>query len=542
MKFSVTGNLVDVRGREIYPAEVTVVDGRIDSIRRIESAQFYLMPGFVDSHIHIESSMLLPSEFARIAVIHGTVATVSDPHEIANVCGTSGIELMMRNASKTNFKFNFGAPSCVPATVFETAGARLDAEAVTKLLDQDQVGYLSEVMNFPGVLMRAPEVMAKIEAAISRGKQVDGHAPGLRGDDAEAYIAAGITTDHECVSIEEALDKIRAGCKIAIREGSAARNFGALQELIDRHPNACMLCSDDKHPDELLLGHINQVAARAIAAGRDLMNVLQVACINPVDHYQLDVGTLRVGDPADFIVVEDLVKFEVSKTYITGELVAEGGKCLTGEIKTESINQFVADLISSDALRVEAASSKIRVIEAVDGQLITNSLQCECSILDGLAVANVAEDLLKIVVVNRYEDAPPSVAFVKGFGFQHGAIASSVAHDSHNVVAVGTNDDELVAAINAVIAEKGGLAVVKNGQTEVLPLPVAGLMSLDSCQAVGTAYIKLDAMAKELGTGLRSPFMTLSFMALLVIPSLKLSDKGLFDVNEFAFVPLFVDK
>ena len=540
MKFSVTGNLVDVRGREIYPAEVTVVDGRIHSIQRIESAQGYLMPGFVDSHIHIESSMLLPSEFARVAVIHGTVATVSDPHEIANVCGTDGIELMMRNASETNFKFNFGAPSCVPATVFETAGASLDAAAVTKLLDQDQISYLSEVMDFPGVLNRAPEVMAKIDAAIGRGKQVDGHAPGLRGKDAETYVTAGITTDHECVSIDEAVDKIRVGCKIAIREGSAARNFDALQELIDQYPDSCMLCSDDKHPDEFLLGHINQVASRAINAGRDLMNVLQVACINPVSHYQLDVGTLQVGDPADFIVVNDLVEFEVAKTYIDGELVAEGGECLMSEVQPESINQFVADPISSDALQVEAVSSTIRVMEAIDGQLITNSLQCECSIQDGLAVTNVAEDLLKIVVVNRYENTAPAVAFVKGFGFQHGAIASSVAHDSHNVVAVGTNDAELVAAINAVISEKGGLSVVKDGAAEVLPLPVAGLMSMGSCEAVGTAYSKLDAIAKELGTELRSPFMTLSFMALLVIPSLKLSDKGLFDVNEFAFVPLFV--
>ncbi|KAA1259615.1 Adenine deaminase [Rubripirellula obstinata] len=542
MEFSVTGNLVDLHNRTIYPAEVTVVDGFISRIERIQSAESFLMPGFVDSHIHIESSMLLPSEFARIAVTHGTVATVSDPHEIANVCGISGVDLMMRNAAQTNFKFTFGVPSCVPATQFETAGAILDAAAVTELLDNDQIGYLSEVMDFPGVLQRAPEVMAKINAAIARGKPIDGHAPGLRGDDAANYVAAGITTDHECVCIDEALDKIRVGCKIAIREGSAARNFDALQKLIDQHPDSCMLCSDDKHPDELLLGHINQVAARAIAAGRDLMNVLQVACINPIKHYRLDVGMLRVGDPADFIVVHDLVKFDVAKTYIDGELVAQDGRCMTDAVKPQSINQFVADPIDEEMLQVKALSSKMRVIEAIDGQLMTNSLQCDCSIKNDLAVTNVAEDLLKIVVVNRYENAAPAVAFIKGFGLQSGAIASSVAHDSHNVVAVGTSDSELVTAINAVIANQGGLSVVGKGHTDVLALPVAGLMSTESCEIVAAAYSKLDQQAKELGTNLRSPFMTLSFMALLVIPSLKLSDKGLFDVNKFGFVPLFVDE
>ena len=500
----------------------------------------FILPGFVDSHIHIESSMLLPSEFARVAVRHGTVATVSDPHEIANVCGIEGVELMLRNAATTPFKFCFGAPSCVPATTFETAGANLDAQAVSQLLDDSRIGYLSEMMDFPGVLNRSPEVMSKIEAALDRGKPVDGHAPGLRADDAANYVSAGITTDHECFTIEEALDKIAAGCKIAIREGSAARNFEALQSLIDSHPDQVMLCSDDKHPDEFLLGHINQLAARAIASGRDLMNVLQVACVNPVDHYSLDVGLLRVGDPADFIVVEDLAEFKVAETYIAGQLLARNGECLMPAAETETLNNFVAHPIEVSQLEVRAEGNQVRVIQAIEGQLITREVIRDCCVEDGKVVADLENDVLKIVVANRYKKAPPQVALVTGFELNQGALAGSVAHDSHNIVAIGTNDEDLVAAINAVIQHRGGLAVSGNGQTDVLPLPVAGLMSTESCESVGETYGQLDCRIKEFGTPLRAPFMTLSFMALLVIPSLKISDRGLFDGDRFEFVSLFV--
>lgn len=543
MNFSIAGNLVDVYAREIYPARVSIADGKIASIEKLNSVDSnaaFIMPGFVDSHIHIESSMLLPGEFAKVAVTHGTVATVSDPHEIANVCGIDGVELMLDNAAQTKFKFCFGAPACVPATVFETAGARFDAEAITKLLADPRIGYLSEMMDFPGVLNGDPEVMAKIKAALELGKPVDGHAPGLRGAEAARYVAAGITTDHECFTREEAIDKINAGCKIAIREGSAARNFDALHTLIDDYPKMCILCSDDKHPDELLLGHINQLVARAVAAGRDLMNVLTAACVNPVQHYKLDVGLLRVGDPADFIVVEDLTDFKVAATYLDGELVAENGKSLLEVPTPTTVNNFSALPIEASQLAVKAESSTIRVIEAIDGQLITNSLTRPCRVEDGLAVADVENDILKIVVFNRYESAPPSVAFVTGFGFKSGAIASSVAHDSHNVVAVGTNDDDLVSAINAVVEQRGGLSISVDGATEVLPLPVAGLMSTGSCEEVGEQYSVLDRSVKDLGTTLRAPYMTLSFMALLVIPSLKISDKGLFNVDQFDFVPLFV--
>jgi adenine deaminase len=544
MEFSISGNLVDVHTREIYSARISVVDGKIASIDRtpdtVDAAGGFIMPGFVDSHIHIESSMLLPCEFAKVAVKHGTVATVSDPHEIANVCGLDGVELMLRNASNTKFKFCFGAPACVPATVFETAGATLDAKETAKLLADPRIGYLSEMMDFPGVLNGDPEVIAKIKAAQELGKPVDGHAPGLRGDEAAKYVSAGITTDHECFTREEAIDKLKAGCKIAIREGSAARNFEALQILIDEHPEFCMLCSDDKHPDELLLGHINQLAARAVAAERDLMNVLQVACVNPVNHYGLDVGLLRVGDPADFIVVDDLTGFNVTATYLDGEVVYKNGNSLLTVPAPETVNQFSATPLAAEQLAIKAQSSTIRVMEAIDGQLITNSLKRPCRIEDGMAIAGVENDILKIVVCNRYAAAEPSVAFVTGFGFKSGAIASSVAHDSHNVVAVGTNDDDLVAAINAVIAHQGGLSVSVNGTTDVLPLPVAGLMSTGSCEEVGEKYGMLNQQVEKLGTNLQAPYMTLSFMALLVIPSLKISDKGLFDVDKFDFVPLFV--
>jgi adenine deaminase len=542
MNFTLQSNLVDVHQRLVFPAEITIAQGKIEGIRRIETARGFILPGFVDSHIHIESSMLLPSEFARVAVIHGTVATVSDPHEIANVCGMAGIELMLRNAAQTGFKFCFGAPSCVPATGFETAGATLDSKQVLQLLEDPRIGYLSEVMNFPGVLNGDPEVIAKIEAAKKMGKPIDGHAPGLRGDDAVNYIRAGITTDHECYSKPEALEKIAAGCKIAIREGSAARNFAALQTLIDEFPADCMFCSDDKHPDELLMGHIDRLVARAIGEGRELMNVLQVACVNPVNHYGLDVGLLRVGDPADFILVEDLVGFKVLETYLDGVLVAKDGDCRMPAVESESINRFDAGPIKQPQLQIKAASDRIRVIKVIDGQLVTQSSVEDCKIDRGFAVSDTARDILKIAVVNRYADVEPALGFVSGFGLKTGAFASSVAHDSHNVIAIGTNDLDLQAAINAVIEQRGGLVVVDEGEQLVLPLAVAGLISMESCEAVASRYSLLDRKVKQLGSQLRAPFMTLSFMALLVIPSLKISDRGLFDGSDFEFVSLFVDR
>lgn len=542
--FSLSARLVDIHQQRIYPARIEVSDGRIARITEIDGGELdsndYILPGFIDSHVHIESSMLVPAEFARLAVVHGTVATVSDPHEIANVCGLEGVQYMIENGKTVPFKFNFGAPSCVPATVFETAGATLDAAAVTQLLESDDIRYLSEMMNFPGVLHGDPEVMAKIAAAHRLGKPVDGHAPGLRGDTARQYITAGISTDHECFTAEEALDKLRAGMKIIIREGSAAKNFEALIELLKDYPDMILFCSDDKHPDSLVLGHINQLCARAVAKGIDLFHILKAACSNPVHHYKLDVGLLRTGDPADFICVKDLESFVVTQTYIDGQLVAQDGRSLIKTTAAGIVNNFsclpraAADFV----VKAADAGEMIPVIEALDGQLITNRLNEKGRVENGCVVSDVQRDILKIVVVNRYQDAPVAKAFIRNFGLREGAIASSVAHDSHNIVAVGVDDESIAAAVNAVIDAKGGVSAAQPGRaTQVLPLPVAGLMSQADGYEVAEAYAGIDRAAKEAGSTLGSPFMTLSFMALLVIPHLKLSDKGLFDGDSFSFVP-----
>lgn len=540
---SVIANVVDIANRKVEPAEVVWEDGRIASITPVEGGEptTYLLPGFVDAHVHIESSMLVPTEFARTAVLHGTVATVSDPHEIGNVLGTSGVEYMLENAAQSPLKFCFGAPSCVPATTFETAGATITVAEVEKLLADPRIGYLSEMMNFPGILNGDPECLAKVAAAKKVGKPVDGHAPGLRGEAAAAYIAAGITTDHECFTKDEALDKLAAGCKISIREGSAARNFDALYTLIGEHPGMTMLCSDDKHPDELLLGHINLLVRRAVAAGIDLFEVLRAACITPVEHYSLDVGQLKVGDPADFIEVDSLEEFNVLRTWIDGHCVAEVGATPLPRVEVHEANQFEPRHVAPAELVVEAANAKsLRVIEAIDGQLVTNCLTESPQVEGGLVVADTNRDILKLAVVNRYSAAPVAVAFIKNFGLTKGALASSVAHDSHNVIAVGTSDDDLVAAINLVMDSRGGLsaASVADDVAEVLPLPVAGLMATGTCKEVGEAYGKLDQLVKQWGSKLRAPYMTLSFMALLVIPALKLSDLGLFDGGKFEFVDL----
>lgn len=536
----ITANLVDVVAGHIVPAAVSVRGGRIVSIDPVSAASGYLIPGFVDAHVHIESSMLLPCQFAQAAVVHGTVATVSDPHEIANVCGLAGIELMLRSAAETPFKFHFGAPSCVPATSFESAGACIDLIEVERLLDDPRINHLSEIMNFPGVISGQPDVLAKIQAAISRNLPVDGHAPGLRGDALARYLSAGISTDHESTTLAEARDKVVAGCSVAIREGSAARNFDALWPLIDEHPAACMFCSDDKHPDDLLIGHINQLATRAIRNGCDLFDVLRVASMNPIRHYGLDVGLLQCNDPADFLLVEDLQSLRIRETYIGGQLVARDGTSLLPSHPTETVNCFCCSPLRADDIRVEANQGRMRVIAVTDGQLVTDAIELATPSKQGRVESDVTRDILKLVVVNRYKPARPAVAFVQGFGFARGAIASSVAHDSHNIIAVGTNDQDLLAAINAVIHLRGALAVSSAGQVDTLPLPIGGLMSAGSCADVAAVYTRLDQRAKQLGCGLRAPFMTLSFLALPVIPSLKLCDLGLFDVDKFDFVSLFV--
>jgi adenine deaminase len=629
----IIGRLVDIVEQKIKPVEIIVEEGKILSITPITDlhsvtdsnpatnsnpvpgnsaaataavtanatadataaaaadASFpmpYILPGFVDAHVHIESSLLIPSEFARLAVVHGTVATVSDPHEIANVCGLPGIEFMIKNGDSVPFYFNFGAPSCVPATIFESAGATLDAAKVTTLLNDPRIKYLSEMMNFPGVLHKDPEVMEKIAAAAHAGKPVDGHAPGLRGSEAKAYIDAGISTDHECYTAEEALEKLQYGMKILIREGSAARNFDALIGLLNEWPDQMMFCSDDKHPDSLIAGHINQLCARAVAKGIDVFKVLKAACINPHQHYKLEHGLVRSGDPADLIVVEDLTSFRVLQTFIKGQLVAGNGQTHiasshvpsaapaptdSGALLTANpINNFkatmrpVSDLAYPlDKWGEQENVEQVYVIEALDGQLITNRLLvpvADCIVRDGQLHSNPLKDILKIIVVNRYTQAPVAKSFIRNFGLQRGAIASSVSHDSHNIVAVGVDDESICRAINMIIEQKGGLSCVDPGASAapapaftpvsditgepivaataerelILPLPVAGLMSLGDGYHVAEAYTAIDHMAKEMGTKLGAPFMTLSFMSLLVIPHLKLSDMGLFDGDKFKLI------
>ncbi|MCS4434862.1 adenine deaminase [Aquiflexum gelatinilyticum] len=540
--FHVLGQLVDISNREIFSAEISVEKGKIVSIRKVAEDKTlpFLLPGFIDAHVHIESSMLVPSEFARLAVPHGTVATVSDPHEIANVCGMEGINYMIDNGNQVPFKFYFGAPSCVPATPFETAGAEISVTDIHDLLERKEISYLAEMMNWPGTVHRDPIVMEKIALAKQHGKPVDGHAPGLRGEVAAQYASAGITTDHECFTLEEALDKVKLGMKISIREGSAAKNFVALIDIIDDYPDMVMFCSDDKHPDNLAISHINELVVRAVANGKNVFDVLKAACITPVQHYNMDVGQLQLGDPADFIIVEDLRDFKVFQTYIDGQLVAENGKTLIPRIYNPIINNFNTGLKTVENFKLLAKGNKVRVISALDGQLITPELQGEILIKEGFAESNPLSDILKLTVVNRYQEAMPAIAFIKNFGLKSGAIASSVGHDSHNIIAVGVDDASICRAVNLLIQEKGGISAVNEKEEMVLPLPVGGIMSPNDGYEVAQAYTNIDKMAKDMGSFLKSPFMTLSFMALLVIPDLKLSDKGLFDGQRFEFVDVFL--
>jgi len=539
---SISGNIVDVLNSEVYPGIIELSGTRIAGISRGGSGHGnYLLPGFVDSHIHIESSMLVPSEFARAASVHGTIATVSDPHEIANVLGVEGVKYMLENARKASLKLYFAAPSCVPASAFETSGAALDPKQVSAILSMDGVKCLGEVMNYPGVLSRQPEVMEKIAAAKKLSKKVDGHAPGLMGEEAVRYASAGISTDHESSTLEEALDKIRAGMRIQIREGSAAKNFEALSPLLEGHHESCMFCSDDKHPDDLLKGHINVLVKKALAEGFDLMKVLKVACVNPVLHYGLDVGLLRPGDPADFIVVDSLDELRVLGTYVNGELVAEGGRPAVAGFPPAKANKFSALPKKPGDFRLAAGIGCVRVIGALDGQLVTEKLVEEPKVIAGETVADASRDLLKIAVVNRYCDSRPSVALAKGFGLKRGAIASSVAHDSHNIIAVGVDDESICKAVNLVIGSRGGVSAVSPGREVLLPLPVAGLMSDLDYMEVAERYTEAGKAARALGSAMHAPFMTLSFMALLVIPKIKLSDRGLFDGEKFGFTSLFVD-
>jgi len=535
------GNIVDVVGERIFKGVVIVRDSKVAEIREEDTSEnVYILPGLIDAHIHIESSMLVPSEFARLAVVHGTVGTVSDPHEIANVLGVKGVRFMIENGKKVPFKFYFGASSCVPATSFETAGGTLGLAELDELLKSDDILYLSEMMNFPGVVYGDELVAKKLALAKKYGKPVDGHAPGLTGKLAEKYVRAGISTDHECYTLEEALEKIKYGMKILIREGSAAKNFDALSDLITEYPEMVMLCSDDKHPNDLVAGHINKLVKRAFSMGYDKMKVLRCAIFNPVKHYHLDAGLLQEGDPADLILVDDLEHFNILATYVNGQKVAENGKTLIPSVAVSPVNQFHAEPVKSEDLVIRPQGKRIRIMKAIDGQLVTKELIVDARIENNEVKSDPENDILKIVVVNRYFPAPPAVGFVNGFGLKSGAIASSVAHDSHNIIAVGTDDESIKTAINAIVSSQGGISVVFGDELSILPLPVAGIMSDEDGYKVAGIYKNLDEQVKKkLKSSLKAPFMTLSFMALLVIPDLKLSDKGLFDGKKFSFVELF---
>ena len=537
---SLSGNIVDVLNSKIYPGTLKISNGRIiDIIRESSEYKNYILPGFVDSHVHIESSMLTPSEFARVAVIHGTVAAVSDPHEIANVLGVDGVKYMIENGKTTPMKFYFGAPSCVPASAFETSGASIGPEELEELLKLEEIKYLGEIMNFPGVLSGDDILDKKISIAKKYSKLIDGHAPGLRGKELMQYIDAGITTDHECLTKDEALEKIRLGMKVQIREGSAAKNAKDLMSIIEEHCEDCMFCSDDKHPDDLVKGHINDLVKMALNSGIDMMKVLTVACVNPVLHYKLDVGILQKGDSGDFLVVDNLHDFKILSTYINGQIVAGEGKSLINKVPSTILNNFNVGKKKKVDFALPRNKGNINVIEAIDGGLITNKLILIPRIVNGYAVSDVERDILKIAVVNRYSEEEVAIGFIKNFGLKKGAIASSVAHDSHNVIAVGVTDEDICRAVNLIIENKGGISAISEEKEMVLPLPIAGIMSNEDYSEVVNKYGAIDNMAKSLGSTLHTPFMTLSFMALLVIPKIKLSDMGLFDSEKFQFINIF---
>ncbi|MDH7506941.1 MAG: adenine deaminase [Candidatus Thermoplasmatota archaeon] len=542
MKKEISGNIVDLINQKIFPGTIKIENGKISEIvKKNQNLKNYIIPGFVDAHIHIESSMLTPSEFARVAVIHGTVAAVADPHEIANVLGIKGVSYMINNASKVVFKFYFGAPSCVPASSFETTGGVITTSDVETLLKRNDIKFLAEMMNYPGVIYDDSEVMKKIAIAKKYSKPIDGHAPGLTGEKLKKYVSAGIITDHESSDFEEAYEKIKLGMKILIREGSAAKNLQELIPLLENYWQNCMFCSDDKHPDDLVKGHINLMVKKALENKIDPMKVLIAASLNPVKHYNLDVGLLREGDFADFLVIDDLDKLNVISTIINGVEVAKSGKTLMNKVKSEKINKFNIKKLRPNDFALSSSAEKMNVIVAIDSQIFTEKIKQKPKIENGYVVSDVDNDILKISIINRYKKEKPSIAFIKNFGLKDGAIASSVAHDSHNIIAVGVTDEYICKAVNLIIKNKGGISAVGKNFETVLPLPIAGIMSDKSYDQVAKKYIEINNAAISLGTKLKSPFMSLSFMALPVIPKLKITDKGLFDSEKFKFINLFED-
>lgn len=537
----IKGNIVDIFKKEIYSADIIIDGSKIMDIRRANGGENYILPGLIDAHIHIESSMCTPGAFAAEAVSRGTTAVVSDPHEIANVLGIEGVKFMIEDSRKVPLKFFFGAPSCVPATNFETSGASIGPDETNQLLRMPEIKYLAEMMNFPGVIYGENQVLAKIELAKKHGKPADGHAPGLTGENLKKYVRAGISTDHECISIQEAREKLELGMKILIREGSAARNLDSLKDLLRTNSDMVMLCSDDLHPEMLLQRHIDKLIARLVREGFNLFDIIRSCTLNPAKHYGLEAGLLRPGDPADLVIVDNPREMNVIETWINGKKVYDRGKVLFNYSGTIPANNFNCSEISAESIKIKPSGKYMRIIEAFEGQLVTGEKIKTISSNKKFVDADPSEDILKIVVKDRYKDSPPAVGFIKGFGLKEGAMASSVAHDSHNIICVGVNDNDIIPAINEIIRGKGGLALATNGRVDYLPLPVAGIMSDKPVREIAEIYQKLTLLAGEKGCRLQAPFMTLSFMALLVIPELKIGDKGLFDGRKFRFVPLMFD-
>ena len=534
-----SGNIVDPVSKRIYKGQIKVGDGVIKEINQKDDVNdVYILPGLVDSHIHIESSMLTPQNFSDAAIRFGTVATVSDPHEIANVLGEEGVNYMIENARDSQIKFFFGVPSCVPATGFESSGAKIDSKQVKNLLQRKDLYFLSEMMNYPGVIYQDPEVHRKINSAKEAGKRIDGHAPGLRGKDLDAYVKAGISTDHECFSLREAEEKLDKGMYIQIREGSAAKNFESLYSIIDKNPDKIMLCSDDLHPDDLVKGHINLLLKRCVEKKIDLFNAIRSVSVVPVNHYNINVGLLQVGDPADFILVNNLTEFQVLKTVIDGKIVFTRGDFPIKKKPQKLVNKFFVNEVHEENIKVQARGSRIKVIQIIDKELITKSIISDAKIENNCIISDVKNDILKIVVQNRYEKEPPSVGFIKGFELRKGGFVSSIAHDSHNIIAVGTEDRIITELIHWVNKNRGGISVHTGQEIIGLNLPVAGIISDKPASEVAEMYLRLNNAAREMGCPLEAPFMTLSFMALLVIPELKIGNKGLFDVNHFKFTNL----
>lgn len=537
-KKELEGNIIDIHNRHIYPALLIIEGKRIKEVNRIDKQEnVYILPGLIDSHIHIESSMTPPSSFASAVVPHGTTGVVADPHEIANVLGLKGVKFMIEESEKVPLKFWFGAPSCVPATNFETSGAIIGSTEIEELLKMETITHLAEMMNFPGVIYKDKEVCNKIEIAKKYGKPVDGHAPALSGENLKKYISAGISTDHECTTIEEAKEKISLGMKIIIREGTAARNLNALKGLIKSNPDMVMLCTDDLHPEILVKNHLNKIIAELIKEGFNMFDVIRSCTINPTQHYKLNTGLLRSGDAADLIVVDNPAEMNVLETWINGDKVFDHGKILFQYAQPVHLNHFNSSLINASQIKIVPNGKRLRVIEAFDGDLFTKETIVD-SADSNIISSDTKNDILKIVVKDRYNDSQPAVGLIKGFGLTKGAFASSVAHDSHNIICVGVDDKDIVNAVNQIVKLKGGLAIAYDDKISFLPLPVAGIMSDKPVSEVATIYENLSNEVKMLGCKMNAPFMTLSFMALLVIPELKLSDRGLFDGRKFNFIPL----